>query len=359
MTSRERVLTALRRGVPDRVPHEIGAGLTPPKLREFKRRTGQTDPAAYFGVDVRPVGIGPTRQVLDHSGYHPDAGPGLWTDEWGVGYTRSESDADEFSHLARCRHSMERLESLAELEAYPLPDIEAGYRYEHLPGETAGIQARGLAAVGSMECTVWEIAWYMRGMERLMFDFVEFPEFAETLLDRILEKRLVQARRYAEAGVDVIRFGDDVASQHGMLMSLPMWRRWLKPRLAKAIAAAKSARPDVLIFYHTDGDATTVVPDLIEIGVEVLNPIQCECMDPAALKREYGRDIAFWGTVGTQSTLPFGTPDDVRAEVKTRMETVGQHGGLLLAPTHMVEPDVPWENLLAAVEAVDEYGWYR
>jgi uroporphyrinogen decarboxylase len=115
----------------------------------------------------------------------------------------------------------------------------------------------------------------------------------------------------------------------------------------------------VLVFYHTDGDAAAIVRDLIEIGVDILNPVQSECMDPTALKREFGHDLAFWGTLGTQSTLPFGTPADVRAEVKRRVETVGVGGGLLLAPTHMIEPEVPWENIVAAVEAVNEFGWYR
>jgi uroporphyrinogen decarboxylase len=114
----------------------------------------------------------------------------------------------------------------------------------------------------------------------------------------------------------------------------------------------------MLIFYHSDGNATAIVPDLIEIGVDILNPVQSECMDPGEMKRLYGDRLSFWGTIGTQTTLPFGTPDDVRREVKTRMETVGVGGGLVLAPTHMVEPDVPWENLVALVEAVHEYGVY-
>lgn len=358
MTSRERVLTAMRRQIPDRVPHEIGVGLTPPKFREFQRRTGRDDPADFFGADVRPVGLSATREKQDHACYHANAADGLFLDEWGIGYVGSTDAADEFSHLNRMVPPMVWLSTAAEAEAYPLPDIEAPYRYAALPDSIAALQARGLAVGASMECTVFEIAWYMRGMERLFYDFVENPAFAEVLLDRITEKREAQARRYAEAGADILRMGDDVASQHGMLMGLPMWRRWLKPRLARVIAAAKAARPDVLVFYHTDGDAMAVVPDLIEIGVDILNPIQCECMDPAEAKRLYGKDLAFWGTLGTQSTLPFGAPEDVRREVKERMETVGVGGGLLLAPTHMIEPEVPWENILAAVEAVEEYGCY-
>ena len=359
MTSRERVLTAMRREVPDRVPHEIGIGLAPQKYEEFRRRTGQEDAAAYFGCDTRPVGIFGSASPHNYACYHTSSPPGTAWDEWGIGYVRSASDAPEHAHLSGFVYPMLKLTSEADAASYPLPDIEAEYRYADLAGQIDVFHAQGLAVMASQECTIFEIAWYMRSMELLLMDFVENPGFATVLLDRITAKREIQARRYAELGADVIRLGDDVASQHGMMMSVPMWRRWLKPRLARVIAAAKAARPGVLIFYHSDGDATAIVPDLIEIGLDILNPIQSECMDPAALKREFGRDLAFWGTIGTQSTLPFGTPEDVRAEVKLRMETVGVGGGLLLAPTHMIEPEVPWENIVAAVDAVNEFGWYR
>ncbi len=113
-----------------------------------------------------------------------------------------------------------------------------------------------------------------------------------------------------------------------------------------------------LIFYHTDGNPTEVVEDLIEIGVEILNPVQPECVDPAEYKRRYGDRLAFWGTIGIQHTLPFGTRGGGPAEVRTRIETVGRGGGLLLGPSHVIEPEVPWENVLALVEAVREYGEY-
>jgi len=137
-----------------------------------------------------------------------------------------------------------------------------------------------------------------------------------------------------------------------------MWRRWLKPPLARVIAAAKRARPDVLINYHSDGNMEAVIPELIEIGVDILNPVQPECLDPVNLKQRYGQQLAFWGTIGIQHTLPFGSPQEVRDEVRTRIETMGVGGGLLLGPTHIVEPEVPLENIVAMVEAVNEYGVY-
>jgi uroporphyrinogen decarboxylase len=193
-------------------------------------------------------------------------------------------------------------------------------------------------------------------MERLLLDFTDGNAFATTLLDRITERRIAQAQHYARCGADVIAYGDDVGTQRGMLMSVRMWRTWLKPRLARTITAAREVRPDVLVFYHSDGDVSAIIPDLIEIGVDILNPIQPECMDPVALKRTYGDRLSFWGTIGTQSTFPFGSPDDVRREVRARIETVGAGGGLFLAPTHVIEPEVPFENIVAFVETVKGEG---
>jgi uroporphyrinogen decarboxylase len=360
MDSRERVVRALRRQSPDRVPFDFALGFSPYQLEQFRRRTGQNDPNDYFGADVRGAGIGPTRLKTDFSQYirKADLPANGYIDEWGQGHVPTVSNDEYHSHLEGYVYPMLKLHSRQDALDYPLPDIEAEYRYADMASQISSIHDRGLAVLAGMACTIFEVAWGMRSMELLLMDFVDNPDFADALLDRITEKRIVQAQRFAELAPDVIMFGDDVASQRGMLMSVPMWRRWLKPRLAKVIAAAKRANPNVLAFYHTDGDGTAIVPDLIEIGVEVLNPIQPECMDPFGLKKQYGNRLSFWGTLGTQSTLPFGTPDDVRRDIQARCEIVGKGGGLLIAPTHMVEPEVPWENLVAFVESVKEYGRY-
>ncbi len=360
MNSRERVVAAMRRQPTDRVPFDFTLGFSPYQLEQFRKRTGQDSPEDYFGADVRGVGIGPTRLQTDFSRYvRPDELPANgYIDEWGEGHIPTASDDQYHSHLEGYVHPMRTLRTAQEALEYPLPDIEAEYRYAHLPEQIRQIQGRGLAVIAGMACTIFEVAWHLRSMEALLMDFIDNHDFAAALLDRITEKRVIQARRYAELNPDVIMFGDDVASQRGMLMSVPMWRRWLKPRLARVIAAAREANPDVIIFYHTDGDATEIVPDLIEIGVQALNPVQPECMDVYALKRQYGHTLSFWGLLGTQSVMPFGTPDEVRADVRRKIEVVGKGGGLLLAPTHMVEPEVPWENIVAFVETVTGQSHY-
>jgi uroporphyrinogen decarboxylase len=143
-----------------------------------------------------------------------------------------------------------------------------------------------------------------------------------------------------------------------MLMSPSTWRRWLKPRLARIIATARAVNPDIIVRYHSDGNPGAIIPELIEIGVDVLNPVQPECLDPAEVKRRFGDSLAFWGAMGTQTTMPFGSPEEVARVVRERIETIGAGGGLVLAPTHVLQPDVSWENILAFFDAIDRYGRY-
>lgn len=356
MTSRERVLTAMRRQTPDRVPFAI-PGFVAAKRTEFEQRTGHKNPAEYFGMDVRAARINPIRDLPDYSKYHPDKPSQLKIDQWGVGHLPAANCDSQYAHLSQFVYPMRNLKSIGELMEYPFPDLDAAYRFEGVDRQIAQIQQAGFAAtLGSL--SIFEVAWQLRSMELLLMDFIDNPEFAAALLDRITVTSEKCVQRMAELKPDIIILGDDVACQRGMIMSVPMWRKWLKPCLARLVKAGKRIYPDVLIFYHSDGDVTTIVADLIEIGVDILNPVQPECMDPAEMKKKYGDRLSFWGTIGTQTTLPFGTVEDVRQEVRTRMETVGRGGGLLLAPSHVIEPEVPWENIVAFVEAVRELGVY-
>ncbi len=352
MNSRERVLAAMHHRQPDRTPFDFALGFSPYQLEQFKRHTGADDPDDYFGTDLRGVKIGPTRRQTDFSRYVGELPPGAYTDEWGKGHIPTKSDNLYHAHLEGYVYPMLALATAQDAREYPLPDIEAKYRYAALPAQIQAYHDRGLAVVAHMQTTIFEVAWYMRSMELLLMDFLEDSEFATVLLDRITRKRRIQVARFAELDPDIIMLGDDVGTQRGLLMSAKLWRKWLKPRLASVIAAARAVRPNMLIAYHTDGDVTALVEDFIEIGVDILNPIQPECMDPFALKFHYGDRLSFWGTLGTQSTLPFGTPEDVRRDIEQRMELVGKNGGLILAPTHMVEPEVPWENIVTYVETV-------
>jgi uroporphyrinogen decarboxylase len=354
MQPRDRVLTTLRRQVPDKVPRVLS--LTPLLLEQFRRRTGATDPAGYFDFEVRHVGIGPTKKEEDFSRYLGSLPPSGWVNEWGVGHVPGS-----LYHFEDYVHPLRNVSSPEDVVQYPFPDVTADYRYEGVEYKVAAWHRRGYAVASGVphySGTLFECAWLLRGMENLLADFLLHPKLAAALLDWLTASGTESATRLARAGIDILTTGDDVGTQRGMMMSPALWRQWLKPRLAEIITAAKTVNPDLLVFYHSDGNIEAIIPELIEIGVDILNPVQPECMDPAGLKCEYGRDLAFWGTIGTQTTMPLGTPDEVKSTIRERIETVGQGGGLLLAPTHVLEPDVPWENLLAFFEAVDEYGWY-
>lgn len=242
---------------------------------------------------------------------------------------------------------------------YPLPDIVEDYRYTGLKERIESIQKRGFAVVGDMPVTIFEVAWQIRGFNELFNDFILNPEMAECLFDRITELRCYQAKRFVELGVDILFIGDDVGMQDRLIMSPDTYRKWLKCRLKKIIDSAKKVNPDIPIYYHSDGYVEPIIPDFLDIGITCLNPVQPECMDTEKLKREYGKYLALWGTIGTQTTMPFGTPEDVKREVKRRIEVVGAGGGLVISPTHTLEPEVPWENVVALFAAIDEYGRYK
>lgn len=352
MSPRERVLTALRRQRPDRVPKQFE--LSPGLHDEFRRRTGGEDVAEHFGLEPREVAVRATCQPRDFSAYLADV-PNLdHHDEWGVGAISAG-----FHHFERMVHPLRKARSPREIANYPWPDVLAPYRWRGVDGNTSCWHNRGFPVSarppGACGGSLFETCWYLRGQEQLLIDLYEDADLASALLDTVNNTMIESARRLAGAGVDILELGDDVGSQRAMLMSPDTWRRWFKPRLAEVIRAGKAVRPDLLVFYHSDGNIEPIIPDLIEIGLDVLNPVQPECMEPGRIKREYGNHLSFWGTVGTQTTMPFGDPEEVGRVVRERIETVGPEG-LLLAPTHVLEPDVPWENIVAFVDAVEEYG---
>jgi uroporphyrinogen decarboxylase len=341
----------MRRQRPDRVPKDLN--LSPALWEELRRRGGESA-AEHFRLEPRYVGIAPTTNRRDFSDYLADV-PGVdHHDEWGVGAIPAK-----FHHFERMVHPLRNATSPRDIARYPWPDVLAPYRWRSILHHVHSWQNRGFPVCagppGACEGSLYETCWYLRGQEQLLIDLYDNPDLATALLDAVNNTIIECARRLAQTGIDILRLGDDVGSQRAMLMSPAMWRRWLKPRLARLIGAAKEVKPDLLVFFHSDGCIEPIIGDLIEVGVDILNPVQPECMDPAALKREHGERLAFWGTIGTQSTMPYGTPDEVRRVVKERIETVGPEG-LLLAPTHVLEPDVPWENVVAFVEAVEEYG---
>jgi uroporphyrinogen decarboxylase len=201
--------------------------------------------------------------------------------------------------------------------------------------------------------TMFEASWYLRGMDNLFADMIEENGIADWLLDWFTEYAIRRALLSVRAGVDIVALGDDVGTQRGMMMSVEFWREHLKPRLKKVIDAVRDAEKEkVYVRYHSDGDIRRIVDDLAEIGVDILNPVQPECMPSGEVISEHKHHLAFWGMIGTQTTMPFGSPDDVRAAVAECAEFAREGAAVIVAPTHVLEPDVPWENIEALVCAV-------
>jgi len=356
MSPRERVLTTLSHKEPDKVPRYIR--FTPEMKVKVCERIGTDNYEEYFGIEIRRVGFKPARRYPDFSVYYPEVPPKTCFDEWGIPFVEGSQ-----GHVKRELYPMARFKTEHEVLEYPWPDFMASYRHEHLEEEIKQLHDQGYAVIGRLtEISggfIFETAWQLRGMENLFVDFYDNPKFAQVLLDKITEINAQVSARFAEAGVDILWLADDIGMQNTTLMSPTMWRKWLKPRLRHLIKSAKLVNPKIHIFYHSDGFIEPLIPELIEVGVDILNPVQPECMDPAKLKKLYGDKLSFFGTIGVQTLMPFGRPKDVKQKVKEMIERVGKGGGFIIAPTHFVGINVSWENVEAFFEAVEEFGRYR
>ncbi|MCL2665229.1 MAG: hypothetical protein FWE82_06420 [Defluviitaleaceae bacterium] len=347
--ARENLLSLLRRDGFDYVP--VSFGLCPSLMDEYRRRGHTGDPGVFFMFPWRSAGQINVKYDPDaYRKWHGSLKDGTWIDAWGVAH---EPGSKEAMHMTRMRHPLSGIEDLEKIKAYPLPDFAGGT--SDSAEAIKKIHAEGLAGVGHMECTIWETAWYMRGMEDLMVDMLTGSPVAEYILDAVTERAVLRGETYAKAGVDIVYLGDDIGMQSTPLFSTDLYRKWIKPRLKRVIDAVRNVRRDTVVCYHTCGHATPFINDLIEAGVDVLNPLQPESMDAFAVINEYRGRISFHGAVGTQRLMPFGTPDEIRRTVTELLDATGPNGGMFPAPTHLLEPEVPWENILAYVEACKDY----
>lgn len=265
-----------------------------------------------------------------------------------------EPGSEAAKHMTRMRYPLKNVESLAELMEYPFPDFH-NVKADHQKVQVQQIHDNGFAAIGYMQMTVWETSWYIRSMEELMMDMMAEDIKAEFILDKVTEQACLRAQAFARAGVDILFLGDDIGMQVTTLMSEELYVTWLKPRLKKVIDSARKIKLDIIIFYHSCGFATPFIQHLIEVGIDVLNPVQPECMDFREIYANFGDRLSFHGTIGTQTTMPFGTADDVRREVFKNLELAGNKGGIFVAPTHVLEPEVPWENIVAYINACKDF----
>lgn len=350
MNERENLIRAVRRQNPEHVP--LGLSFCETLMKTFREKTGSEDYYEYFNIPYRYVSLLPSKKTANYSRYYEHLPEDAYIDDWGVGQVPGS-----VAHFTKMLHPMENFKTPEQIWEFPLPDLMEDYRWEGFGERVDNLKEKGLFTVYSA-IQVFEYAWYLRGMDNLLVDMIEDKDMAAACLDRMTDIQCKLAQRLAETGIDMIVYGDDVGTQNSMMMSPEIWREWLKPTMKKVINAAKDIKPDLIAYYHSDGVIYDIIPDLIEIGVDILNPIQPECMDPVEVKEMYADQLSFWGTIGTQTTMPFGSPNEVEEKVKQMIEKVGRAGGLVIAPTHLLEPEVPWENVIAFVDAVKKYGKY-
>lgn len=351
MKGRDRILMALAGAEPDRAPcalnfyHVEVETLLPP---------GQWQDGL---VDVDFVLFPPSpeeEQLQRTAGPYPP-NTRLGTPAQVTTYTRWQYRPQN----PECSNPLALARSLDDLRNFPFPDVHAPYQVEGLAHQVQMLHRRGLAAGGNLPHLggeLFEAAWRLRGLENFLLDLLERPEWAHFLLDRLTELACRNAETLARAGIDVLALDDDIGMPGTMIISPAMWRTFFKPRLARIIQAARTIKPDLPVLYHSDGYFEPIIADLIEIGVNAINPLQPEYMDAVRIRQQFGSQLALWGTVGRQTTFSFASPAEIRQEVKERIETLGR-AGLILCPAYDIdEPDVPWANIAAFLAAARAYG---
>lgn len=350
MNKRERFLAFAGFESVDRIPRR--AGYTPALHDKMAAFLG-ADPDAYFDMDIgRGAGLTPPDGYVfpDYALYHPDytvGEGGFFIDENGCGHINHG-----FYHFTEYISPLRHATTLEEIEAYPVVSND-GWREDALQREREDAHLNGDYAqlfVGHM----YENAWQVRGYEAFLIDLLVNRDWAELLLDRFCDNNRRVAVAAARAGYDCIASGDDVANQQTLMFDADLWRTVMKPRWASVFSAARAIKPDIHIWYHSDGNISDILDDLVEIGVTILNPVQPECMNPLEIRKRYGKGLAFDGCVGTQTTFPFGTPDDMKRTVLELAQSLNaREGGLMLSPTHVLEPEVSPENILAFFTSCD------
>ena len=330
MTHKQRVITALQHRQPDRVPYNIGfTQKAHAKMVEY-----YSDPQFAAKIGNHFIGLNPLL-------------PGQWTkdgnfytDEFGVAWNRTvDKDIGNPDGGVIDEHSA---------DAYEFPDPHNPERYAAFDGAIAAHPDQFV--ICNLGFSLFERAWTLVGMAKILMDMVDQPKFIDRLLDKIVAFNLGIIEESVKFDIDAMMFGDDWGQQRGLLMGPVLWRRFIKPRIKEMYQTVKATGKFVLI--HSCGDVKQLFPDLIECGLDCFNPFQPEVMDVVEMKKQFGRDLSFYGGISTQRTLPYGAPDDVREEVKRNCEKIGESGGYIAAPSHSIPGDAPPENIHAMLEVL-------
>jgi len=356
VNSRERVLTALDHRQPDRCPtylwinddammglvaylgvstvseaeeilridkwHEVDAVVCPPD--DYSDRIAALAPSEYREAPgFHTAGNGRVVRMHEGAAYLEDV---VW-------------------------HPLGSAQSPSDLESYPFPDVEWIHDDAGLTRDIAQRKKAGHVVYGLVD-QAFKQAWYLRGMHKVLMDFYINVDLINDLYDRLYAYMTDYCSSLVRSGVDMIQLIGDLGMQNKLMISPAIWRKYDKWRLAKMIAKLKGINPALKMYMHTDGDVREIIEDLIQVGIDVLNPIQPECMDPVEIKKKYGDRLTLHGAVSLQRTLPFCSPEEVRQEVRYLIEHCNVNGGFVLGPSNVMFKELPAENIVAMYDAV-------
>jgi uroporphyrinogen decarboxylase len=372
LTSRERVRKALNHQESDRVPLDLGSTSTTTitaaaynRLKKYLNVKGQTnvidkpqqivkpseDILRKLRIDTRSIwleGLGEPK-ILPNNSY---------IDEWGI--TRKMA---KDGYCYGIVDSPLRNASISDLDKYDWPDPYAFERTKGLEEEAQKLwEETDYAIVANFTASIFGHAQHLRGLEAFLVDMLTNQRFAEKLMDKILEFHLIIAESFFQSVgryLDVVKLADDVATQNEPLISLELYRKLIKPRQRELISFIKK-RTNAKVFLHSCGAVHPFINDFIEIGADILNPVQVSAsgMDTRKLKEEFGDKIVLWGGIDTQRVLPYGTVQDVENEVRRRIRDLAPGGGYVLSAVHNIQPDVSPQNICTMYNAAINYGIY-
>ncbi len=376
MLPRERVLMSLNHQEPDRVPTDLGgtgfSGIQVTAYDRLKKILGIETPSTITNkraqlvavedaikkrlhTDVDGIGLNPPASLPSVAGLPANSS----VDEWGVHWLSGASG----EHIAT-DSPLARMETASEVEAHSWPDMDAPARYAGLTAKVSDLKSRSQRAISvNLGCQIASQARNVRGYEQWCMDFIMNPVLAEAIMRKIMTLDLIMAERALAAigdQVDVVVVSDDLATQNAPMMSPAIYRKIIKPMQQELFGFIK-ARTKAKLFYHCCGAASFFLDDLLEAGIDILNPVQVSAknMAPEDLKKRYGDRVTFWGGVDTQHLLPYGSPQEVSDGVKRLIDVMAPGGGFILAAVHNIRPEVPPENLVALFDTAWEYGRYK
>lgn len=377
MKSRERVTTALNHREPDRVPFDCGFVYESYlRIKDYLglETAGEVLPSSPWlavnpplelidalSIDLCYIGL---RKAKDAPVF--EYGMETFRDEWGVEFKKTEQENGLYYGF---NNQVLEGASVDDLEDYPWPDPTNPELTEGLEEKTRELyETTDLALVGKFSNSIFEQAFYMRGFEQLLLDLSLAPDFVEALLSKLVDIALIRLDAGLQACgkyIQAVRFaGDDMGQQDGPMMSPRMFRSLIKPHFSRYYQSARAMidqyNPEIKIIAHTDGDVYPIIPDYIEMGLDILNPVQPYVaeMEHEKLKKEFGDQLAFHAGIDIQKVMPFGSVEEVTAEAVKTMRALGYGGGYILAPTHYLQADVPPENVIALRDAVLKHGRY-